>query len=379
MRVELGPALGRIFRLSVKELRSLIADPILFAFIFYVFSFAVYQVAVGVKFEVEAARVAVVDEDQSELSRRIASALLPPLFKSADQIGPKEIDPGMDRGRYVFVIEIPPKFESDLLAGKKPSVQINVDATAMALAGNGAVDIENIILQESVSFLTRAGGTAAQPIDLVVRSKFNPDLHSVWFTAVMQVINNIAILAIILSGAALIREREHGTIEHLLVMPVTPIEIMLAKIIANGSVIVLASVLSLLLVVRGLLGVPIAGSLGLFIFGAILFLFSVTSLGLLLATYAQTMPQFGLLSAPVIVILNLLSGSTTPLETMPAWLQKLMQLSPVTQFVSFAQAVLYRGAGVDLVWPQLLALTVIGLVTLGLCRGRFSRAISASN
>jgi ABC-2 type transport system permease protein len=370
-----GAGLRRIFRLSVKELRSLIADPILLAFIVYVFSIAIYQIASGVKFEVEAARVALVDEDHSELSRRIAGALLPPLFQSAELIAPDDIDPSMDRGRYVFVIEIPPKFESDLLAGKTPSIQINVDATAMALAGNGAIDIENIILREAASFLRHDDGQSAQPVNLVVRAKFNPNLQSVWFTAVMQVINNIAILSIILTGAALIREREHGTIEHLLVMPVTPLEIMLAKIFANGAVIVGASILSLFIVVRGALGVPIAGSTSLFVLGAILFMFSVTSLGLLLATYARTMPQFGLLALPVIVILYLLSGSTTPLETMPGWLQTVMQFTPNTQFVAFAQAVLYRGAGIALVWPQLLAMAAIGLAILGLCRTRFTKVI----
>lgn len=369
-------ALKRLRLLSVKELRSLIADPILIAFIVYVFSLAIWQIASGAKLEVESARVAVVDEDHSEISRRIAGALLPPLFRSADQISAPEIDPGMDRGRYVFVIEIPPKFESDLLSAKQPSIQINVDATAMALAGNGAVDIQNIILQEAASFLS--GGSAKQPVNLVVRAKFNPDLLSVWFTSVMQVINNIAILSIILTGAALIREREHGTIEHLLVMPVTPMEIMLAKILANGAVIVAASILSLWLVVRGALGVPIAGSMLLFVAGAILFMFSVSALGLLLATYARTTPQFGLLAMPVIIILYLLSGSTTPLETMPGWLQTIMQVTPNTQFVAFAQAVLYRGAGVGLVWPHMLALAAIGLATILLCRARFARAIGAS-
>jgi ABC-2 type transport system permease protein len=370
-------SLRRIRLLSVKELRSLVADPILLAFIFYVFTFAIWQVATGVKFEVDAARVAIVDEDHSELSRRIASAMLPPLFKSADQISPREIDPAMDRGLYVFVVEIPPQFESDALAGKNPSVQINVDATAMALAGNGAVDIQNIILQETATFLRKDGGVGAQPINMVIHAKFNPNLKSLWFTSVMQIINNIAILSIILTGAALIREREHGTIEHLLVMPVTPLEIMLAKIFANGAVIVGASMLSLAAVVQGLLGVPVNGSIPLFLLGAILFMFSVASLGLLLATYARTMPQFGLLALPVIVILYLLSGSTTPLETMPSWLQTIMQATPNTQFVAFAQAVLYRGAPLELVWPQLAALTVIGGATLALCRVRFRNAIGS--
>ncbi|WP_022724095.1 ABC transporter permease, partial [Rhodopseudomonas sp. B29] len=362
-----------------QELRSLITDPVLLGLIVYVFTVAVYTVATGAKLEVEAARVAVVDEDHSELSRRIASALLPPLFRAAENIDPDQIDAGLDSGRYVFVIEIPPKFEADALAGKTPTVQLDLDATAMAIAGNGAVDIQNIILNETASYLRKDSGIAPQPVDLVVHAKFNPNLNSSWFTAVMQVINNIAILAIILTGAALIRERERGTIEHLLVMPVTPIEIMLAKIVANGFVIIVASLLSIETMVRIVLGVPIAGSLALFTGGMILFMFSVTSIGLLLATFARTMPQFGLLALPVMVILNLLSGSTTPLETMPMWLQWIMKFTPNMQFVAFSQAVLYRGAGFDLVWPQLLALAAIGVTTLTVCRIRFAATISAQD
>ncbi|MBB5049156.1 ABC-2 type transport system permease protein [Rhodopseudomonas rhenobacensis] len=371
--------LRHIGRLTGKELRSLWADPILLAFIFYVFSFAVYTIATGAKFEVEAARVAVVDEDHSELSRRISAALLPPLFRTADAISPAEIDQAMDAGRYVFVVEIPPQFESDALSGKSPTVQINVDATAMAIAGNGAVDIQSIVLRETASYLRKDSGSSKPPVDVVVRAKFNPNLNSMWFTSVMQVINNIAILSIILTGTALIRERERGTIEHLLVMPVTPLEIMLAKIIANGAVIVGAALVSLQTVVRGILGVPIAGSLPLFTFGVVLFMFSVTALGLLLATYARTMPQFGLLALPVIVMLYLLSGSTTPLETMPAWLQFVMQFTPNAQFVAFAQAVLYRGAGIELVWFQLVAMAAIGLTTLAICRVRFAKTIAAQD
>ncbi|MCW2284409.1 ABC-2 type transport system permease protein [Rhodoblastus acidophilus] len=372
-------SLWRIAKLSGKEFRSLLADPVLVAIIVYVFTVAVVQVATGLKFEVESAQVAVVDEDHSDLSRRIVASLLPPLFKTADVIAPSQIDPGMDSGRYVFVVEIPPKFEAEALAGKTPSIQINVDATAMALAGNGAVYIQQIINRETAAFLTRSDQTGVAPVDLVVRSKFNPNLNSMWFTAVMEVINNVAILSIILTGSALIREREHGTIEHLLVMPVTPVEIMLAKIVANGAVIVGASLASLLLVVHWGLGIPIAGSVTLFVAGSILFMISVTALGLLLATFARTMPQFGLLSLPVIIILYLLSGSTTPLETMPDWLQFVMKFTPNTHFVAFAQAVLYRGAGIEQVWPQMLVMAVLGVATLALCRKRFAATISAQD
>ena len=222
-------------------------------------------------------------------------------------------------------------------------MQINADATAVAQAGNGAAYLQQIIDQQVQTYATRAGGTANPPVNLAVRVMFNPNLKSEWFTSVMQVINNITMLSIILTGAALIREREHGTIEHLLAMPVTPSEIMLSKIWANGLVILVAALLSMKLVVQLWLQVPIAGSLVLFMAGAVVYAFSVTSMGILLATFTTSMGQFGLLVIPVLVILQMLSGSATPMETMPVWLQNAMQIFPTPHFVSFSQAVLYRG------------------------------------
>jgi ABC-2 type transport system permease protein len=194
----------------------------------------------------------------------------------------------------------------------------------------------------------------------------------------MQVTGNVTILSVVLSGAAVIREREHGTIEHLMVMPVTTLELMLAKIWANGVVVVGAAVLSLLLVVEGLMGIPVAGSIAVFAAGAGVYLFAVTALGILLATWARTMPQFGLLAIPVFVVLYLLSGGVTPLEAMPEPLHMLMQASPATHFTSFAQAVLYRDAGLALVWQDLLAVAAIGGVFLGLALMRFRRTMAAA-
>ena len=222
----------------------------------------------------------------------------------------------------------------------------------------------------------RDTGDNTAPVALVARAKFNPNLQSRWFLGVMQIINMITLLAVILTGAALIREREHGTIEHLLVMPLQPVEIMLAKIWANGLVIVVAATLSLKLVVQGVLAVPITGSIILFVAGAVLYLFSVTSLGIFLATLARSMPQFGLLAFPVFIVMNLLSGGTTPLDSMPEVLQQVMQLSPSTHFVSFAQSILYRGAGFEVVWREFLAVTVIGVVFFVGALLRFRKMIS---
>jgi len=367
--------LGNIYRLGIKELRSVRADPVLVLLLVWTFTFAIYEVAVNAKMEVSNASIAIVDEDHSELSRRIRDAFLPPYFKPAAEISSAEIDAAMDSGHYIFVINMPPKFEADLIAGGKPEVQVNIDATAMSVAGNGASYIQNIITQETHNYLDARGTSINLPLNVVVRAKFNPNLNSTWFMAVMQIINNVTLLAIILTGAALIREREHGTIEHLLVMPVTSADIMIAKVWANGLVIVIAAALSLTLVVQGLLQVPIAGSKTLFIAGAVIYLFSITSLGILLATVARSMPQFGLLAIPVFIVMNLLSGGTTPLESMPNWLQNAMQFVPSTHYVSFSQAVLYRGAWVDVVWPQLVSMTVIGLIFFTVALLRFRKAI----
>jgi ABC-2 type transport system permease protein len=368
--------LANIYRLMIKELRGIRSDPTMLVLVVYSFSIAVYAVATGASTEATNLSVAIVDEDHSDLSRSIADGLTPPTFQPAVQIPVTEMDAAMDAQRFLYVIEIPPKFQEDVLAARRPSVQINVDATAVAQAANGITYIENVILTYVTRFMTHREGFSGPPVRINMRAKFNPNYYSSWFTSVMQVINNITMLAVILTGAALIREREQGTVEHLLVMPVIPAEIMLSKILANGIVILAATELSLLLVVQWWLNVPIAGSPLLFLGGSCFYVFTVAALGIGLGTVASTMGQFGLLSIPVLMIMMLLSGSTTPMESMPVWLQYLMNvMSPTPHFVVFAQDVLYRGAGFSIVWPEILATSVIGAVYFGFALNRFRRVI----
>ncbi|MFA5915935.1 MAG: ABC transporter permease [Burkholderiales bacterium] len=368
--------LHNIWHLGIKELRSLARDPIFMILIFWAFSIGVYLAATGVSMELRNAPIAVVDEDQSELSQRIVNAFYGPYFRKPDLIALDRIDRGMDSGRYTFVLDIPPGFSSHVFAGRQPALQLNVDATQMSHAFIGAGYINSIVNGEIEEYLRRYRSVTPLPVDLVTRMQFNPNLTSSWFASVMEIINNITMLSMVLAGAALIREREHGTIEHLLVMPVTRLEIMLAKIWANGLVVLVAAALSLYLVVKGALGVPIAGSLSLFLCGTVIYLFSSTSLGILLATVARSMPQFGLLLILVLLPLQILSGASTPRESMPAIVQNVMLFAPTTHFVSFAQAILYRGAGLDIVWPQFLATAVIGAFFFGGALVRFRKAIT---
>ncbi|MFA5120870.1 ABC transporter permease [Zavarzinia sp.] len=369
--------IATIFRLGIKELRSLRADPVMLFLVFYTFTIAIYTVATGARFDVHDAAVAVVDEDHSALSFAIADAIRPPQFKAPVEIDATAVDRALDEGRYVFVIDIPPKFESDVLAGRRPDLQINIDATAMTQAGNGLAYLRSILSDTVAKRLAHDMPAAGGPINLVTHARFNPNLASEWFTPVMQVINNVTILTVILTGAAFIREREHGTIEHLLVMPVRPIDIMLAKVWANGLVIVVAAILSLLVIVRWMLGVPLAGSVPLFIATTVLYEFSVATMGILLATFTTSMPQFGLLALPILIVMNLLSGATTPMDSMPVWLQTMMQASPSTHFVAAAQAVLYRGAGVGVIADRLLALAGIGALYFVVAATRFRSTLSS--
>src|SRR6185437_14798160 len=264
----MGQHLANIYWLGTKELRSFGHDLVLLGLVIYVFSFGVYSEATSAMQELRDASVGIVDEDRSPLSRDIAASLLPPYFKPPQPVQPADVDRLMDTAQYTFIIDIPPHFERDLLADRRPAIQVNVDATAMMQAGIGAGYIESILAAE-IARHAGANTRAQPPVDLAIRVAFNPNLSTTLFNSM---------LAIVLAGAAIVREREHGTMDHLLTMPLSPFEIALAKVWANGLVIAIAVALSLLQIVRGLLAVEIPGSVSLFMTGVALYLFFATAI-----------------------------------------------------------------------------------------------------
>nr|WP_319247746.1 ABC transporter permease [uncultured Celeribacter sp.] len=369
-------SLFNILRLTVKELRAIRGDKVMIFLIIYIFTAAVWLVSQAASTEVKDLSVAVVDEDHSQLSARLIDSIQPPMFEApvltdADRAAAAQIN-----GEFVLVLSIPPGFERDLRAGREASVMILVDATAVAFAGTGSTYLSQVVSQTVSEYLS-PGTQSSEPVDVVFRNRFNPNLQASWFTSVMQLMNNVTILMLILSGSTLIREREHGTIEHVLVMPVRPHEIVLSKIFATGVVILLASLASLVFVVQGVMGVPVAGSLPLFALGVALYVVAVGSIGLMLASFTHNMGQFGLLVIPIIVLMILLSGGITPLESMPDWLRVTMKtISPAPHFVSFAQSVLYRGSGLALVRGELVAMALMSLVAFSLVLARFRKILS---
>ena len=367
--------LDNILHLGVKELRSLARDPIMLVLIVHAFTFGIYTAATAMPETLNRAPIAIVDEDRSPLSARIAGAFYLPHFLPPVMISQHEMDARMDAGLDTFALDIPPNFQRDVLAGRTPTIQLNVDATRMSQAFTGSGYIQSIVSGEASAFAQRYRAVATPPVELVLRARFNPQLDKSWFGAIVEVINNVTMLSIVLTGAALIREREHGTIEHLLVMPVTPFEIMTAKVWAMALVVLAACAFALLFIVQGLLAMPIEGSVALFLAGAGLHLFATTSMGIFLGTVARSMPQFGLLIILVLLPLEMLSGGTTARESMPELVQFVMLAAPTTHFVALAQAILFRGAGLAVVWPQFLALAAIGTLLFAYALARFRAAI----
>ena len=353
--------LQNIYHLGLKEIRSLVSDKVMVLFVVYAFTLAIQVQATGTSSEVNNASIAFVDEDQSALSKELFNAFYPPRFQFPEYIDASQVQSMMDQGRFMFAVAIPPQFERDLRAGRNPTIQVNIDATAMQQAGIGAGYIRSIVSDRISGFLKRTEESGPKPLQLVVRRLFNPNAVSSWFKSVVAIITQISLLTVILPGAAVIREREHGTLEHLLVMPLTAFEIAMAKVWANSLVILIATAASLFLIVRMALQVPFAGSVPLWFLGVTLYLFFATALGIYLGTISRSMAQFALLIILVIIVLMLLSGGSTPVESMPNWLQALTYFLPARHFVSFSQVIIYRGGGFGAVWKQFAMVTGVGL------------------
>ncbi|MCO6538397.1 MAG: ABC transporter permease [Gilliamella sp.] len=369
-------SLINIYRLGIKELWGLLRDPIMLLLIAYCFTFDIYIAATATSDSLHHASIAVVDEDDSPLSRQIIAAFYPPMFNDPVKLySMNDVDHGMDTDNYTFALNIPPNFQRDVLNSQSPELQLNIDATRMgqAFVGNGY--ITQIVTGEVTEYVNRYSKATNLPVNIQVHTAFNPNLTRSWFGSVMEIINIVTTLSIILTGAALMKEREHGTIDHLLAMPVTPFEIMLSKVWSMGLVVLISTWVALLLVVHSWLKVPIAGSVSLFLIGAALHLFVTTSLGIFMATVAKSTAQFAMLLILVLLPLQMLSGGSTPRESMPEIVQNIMMFAPTTHFVELGQAILYRGAGLRVVWTSFAWLLAIGAVFFLIALRRFRSSI----
>lgn len=370
------PSILNIFWLAGKELKSVLGDPVMVVLILWSFIVAVILEASGAGDTVYNAAVAIVDEDGSTLTRQIADALDPPWFQPPLLLGAEEAAAAMDEGRIMFTLGFPPGFEADMISGVMPVAQLEVDATAVSQAQLGTDYISNILGSETRAFLTGNPDAPTPPLALELRRAFNPNGDPVWFKSVSSLLNQLSLLTIVLTGAAMLREREQGTIEHLMVMPLTPLEIALSKVLANVVVVLAAFTLSLLFVVQGLLHVPMQGSVALLLAGTTVYLAAAAAIGMFLGTMARSMAQFALLVIMVIIPIIMLSGGMGAIESQPDLVQRLTLALPSRHFLAFAKAVVFRGAGLGSVWVELALMAGLGVTFFAASLLLFRRSMS---
>lgn len=356
--------LRHVFWLGAKELRTLSRTPALIVFILYALTALVYATGEGISLEVRSAGVGVVDEDRSQLSRAIVDALRPPRFRAPQEIPEPGVGTVLDAGTHTFVLQIPPAFERDLLQRRRTRVKLDVDATAVSQAYLGASYIEEIIGREVRRRRGAVTGPAPPPAEAQVRVRFNPNRQGRWQVGVMFLGFMITLLTAVLPAAALLREREHGTIEQMLSMPLHPVELILGKAWAYVLVVLAASALSLVVVVEGALETPMRGSYVLLLLVTVVYQLTTAGLGMLLATFARSLAQIGLLSLLVLCPMLYLSGAWMPVESMPESIRWVASLMPFHYYARACYGLIIRGAGLSAIASDLAVLGAMGAAAL---------------
>lgn len=371
--------LRRLQVLTVKELLQLARDVVLVVFLVYAFTADLYLAASGISLQLEEATITVIDNDQSAASRELISRFPAQEFRVVGEVtDPADALHRLDTGATMMVLDIPDGFGADLATGRQTSVQLLLDATNSAQA-TLAASYASRVVGELGGDLTVADLAPTTPrptlptVEAHSRVAFNPNRRESWFMAVSEMLNLITLFSLLLPGAAMVREKERGTVEQLMVSPLSATQIMLPKVIAMTAVILAATALGLGAIAVPLFDLPVRGSLLLFFAVTALYVFTVSGLGLFIATLARTMSQVGMMTILVFAPMMFLSGAWTPPEGMPALIRELMVISPLYHFLEVAFGIFFRGAGVTLLWDSIAAIAGIGGALFVLGAWRFHR------
>ena len=370
----------RFSAMTRKELVQLFRDLPLMGFLIYSFTLSVYVTGNGIQTQLKNAGLLVSDGDRSVSSRELVSRFHLPYFRFDGELtSPNEAFDRLDRGRSLMVLDIPARFHEALVAGEPTVVQLLVDTSDSARGLSAASYASRIVGQFSQELImTRNGqtGLSSTTVPMILsdhRVWFNQDQNESWFESISHLLRMITIFAMLLPAAALVREKERGTVEQLLVSPLTPLQIMLPKVVAMTLVILGATAVALIGVMRPVFGVPIRGSMALLFFLTALFIVATAGMGVFASTVTKNQAQVGMMTLLVVIPMLLLSGIFTPLEEMPAWVRYLMALSPLRYFIEIATGILLKGVGIETLWSQALSMVALGGSMFGFGLWRFRR------
>lgn len=371
--------LRQVGALMVKEWRQLVRDRALFSYVIFIFSLDIIIAAGAPELDLRNAAIGVVDRDQSTASRDLSYRLRSPYYSvHALPDRDAELQRRLDHGELRAVLTILHGFEGALMTGKSADLQLLIDASNANLSYLLASYTERIVAPLAAEYAERrsaAGGhrDTWPEVRLQTRNRFNPAMREAWFTTIGELIAMVTVAAILLPAAALVREKERGTIEQLLVSPLTPLQIVLAKILAMTAVILLGTALAVGGIMHAWLGVPFRGSALLFFALVALYAMSTSGLGVLAATFARNSGQIGLIVLMLVTPIILLSGNWNLVESMPAWLRIAINLSPMRHFVDIAYGVLLKGADAWMIAAPAAKMALLGIVFSAAGVARFRR------
>ena len=320
--------LRRISGLIRKEFAQILRDKALIFILIWAFTAAVYTSGHGHAMEITYVPTGIYDLSRSPASREFLSHLQLPYFKTVGYLQSEhEIAKWLDSGRASIVVVIPPDFQRRVDGTRQAQIQVITDGAFASSATIAIAYIAAISSSYSVSILEHRAGAAGLSLSSVpqvderLRVKFNPNMSSTWFSGLLELLNMITMVSLLLTAADLVREKEHNTLEQLLVTPARPIEIFIAKIVPTILVVLGLSVLSFFLVLKPAFHLPIRGSLGVFYGVAALHVFAMTSLGIAIAVVARNLAQAMMIMILILQPMIFLSGAWNPPEAMIPWMR----------------------------------------------------------
>ncbi len=363
----------------IKELKQLYRDPVLLVIIAYFFTADVYLAGEGAKITLYNGAVVVIDHDHSAASRELIYQFRPPYFVLKGELTDnRSAEKLLNNGDILAILDIPPHFQQDLLQGKPARLQLRLDASNMSLATLMSSYTAELVGRFGQEYSLQQLGVSAEQMQAspVIEDRhrvlYNPNQTDSWFMSISELLTVITMLSMMLPAAAAVREKERGTIEQLMVSPLTPIQILLPKVLAMGLVILLAVAVCLYGVMQPAFHVPVQGSAGLFFMVTALYVFATSGIGLFIASISRNLGQVSMLVLLILMPIILLSGAWTPPEAMPTGLRYAMFISPLYYFIEMGYDILLKGAGIEIIWDSLLGLTILGgiIFSLGIWRFR---------
>jgi len=371
----------RLFSMVRKEFTQLFRDwPILFILV-WAFSGAIYVAGHAVKMDVSDYPVVLYDLSKDDASRELASHIRAPYFKIVGYAqSDAEVVEYLDRGKASLAIIIPPDFQRQV-AVNLGRFQVISDGTisrgsilATSYVARITAEYNLELLEQRLGSVTKAMSQVPQ-VDARIRIRYNPNVNNAWFSSMLEMLNLITMVSMLLSASAMVREKVYGTLEQMMVTPLRPMELFIAKIIPTVVVVPLFSTLALFGIVQGVFDTPIRGSLLLFYCVMAVYVFSVSSLGLLVAVFARNIAQAAMILFLIMFPMLFLSGAMTPPESMAPWMKYTSLLSPMRYFIDFGYQVLFKGNGIQYVWHDIVGIFVLGTVMFSLSVWRFRKVI----